>query len=481
MTPRDDQLELLHLARQSLAKNRRILLVASTGVGKTFLAMMMIRSAVQRGKRVLFLCHRRELVRQSSRAFWKAGVPHGLIMAGKAQTANVLANVGVINTVANRMDGLRDPDLIIIDEAHRSVSPSYLALLEQWPNAHVVGLTATPERTDGRGMDIAGYTDIVQARPMRWYIDAGILSEYEIIAPKTSVDLSAVASRGGDYATDQLETALDKPTITGEAVAAYQQFASGKRCMVFCVTIAHSEHTCAQYREHGIPAEHIDGTHSDDEIAAALARFRSGETLILCTVQLAIEGLDIPAIEAVQFLRPTQSVIVYLQAIGRGLRVEPGKKRLIILDQVANWQRHGLPDDVREWSLTGREKRGRKKQTDETVNASQCKQCFAVFRAGATVCPRCGAPVPGAGREAPQVVTGELERIDVDAMRRENRRAQGSARTLADMVALGVRRGMRRPSEWAANVIAAREGRKPTAQDYNAARMALNALRGEHA
>lgn len=481
MILRDDQLELLHRARLSLQQHKRILLVASTGVGKTVLAMEMIRGAIAKGRRVLFLCHRRELVRQSSRAFWKSNVPHGLIMAGKAQTANVLANVGVINTVANRMSGLREPDLIIIDEAHRSVSPSYLALLEQWPNAHVVGLTATPERTDGRGMDIAGYTDIVQARPMRWYIDAGILSEYEIIAPKSSIDLSGVAVRGGDYATDQLESAIDKPTITGEAVAAYKQFAAGKRCMVFCVTIAHSEHTCEQYNAQGIPAEHIDGTHSDDEITAALARFRSGETLILCTVQLAIEGLDIPAIEVVQFLRPTQSVIVYLQAIGRGLRIEPGKERLIILDQVANWQRHGLPDDAREWSLTGREKRGRKKQTDEQVNASQCKSCYAVFRAGTTSCPRCGEPVAGAGREAPQVITGELERIDIDALRREHKRMQGSARTIADMVAVGLRRGMRRPAEWAANVIAAREGRRPNSHDFNAARMALNALRGEHA
>ena len=140
---RDYQEAMIRDARVSLATNKRILLVGPTGCGKTVLALEMIRGAVARGKRVLFLCHRRELVRQSSRAFWNAGVEHGMVMAGKAMTA-VMANVGVINTVANRIDRMRPPDLIIVDESHRSVSPSYLKLFEAWPDAHVVGLTATP-------------------------------------------------------------------------------------------------------------------------------------------------------------------------------------------------------------------------------------------------------------------------------------------------------------------------------------------------
>jgi len=182
----------------------------------------------------------------------------------------------------------------------------------------------------------------------------------------------------------------------------------------------------------------------------------------------------VPAIEVVQFLRPTQSLIVYLQAIGRGLRVEPGKQRLIILDQVANWQRHGLPDDARQWSLAGRVKKKRGEKNETPVSVKQCCQCYAVFRIGPATCPGCGAPVPGGGRDAPETVDAPLVRIDIEAMRRDQRRAQGSARTLSDLVALGIRRGMRRPAEWAAITMAARQGRKPTPAEFSEARQCAN-------
>jgi len=473
---RDYQEAMIRDARVSLATNKRILLVGATGCGKTVLALEMIRGAVARGKRVLFLCHRRELVRQSSRAFWNAGVEHGMVMAGKAMTA-VMANVGVINTVANRIARMQPPDLIIVDEAHRSVSPSYLKLFEAWPDAHVVGLTATPERTDGRGLGEV-YDAIVEGPSMRWLIDNGYLSDYRIIAPVSSVSLDGVTKRAGDYAQDQLEAAVDKPGITGDAVDSYRKYAAGKRCMVFCVTIKHSEHVCAQYNAAGIPAEHVDGSHSDAERDAILARFRAGETLVVCSVQLAIEGLDIPAIEVVQFLRPTASLIVYLQAIGRGLRVEPGKPELIVLDQVANWQRHGLPDDDREWSLAGQTK-SRKQDDAAPLTTRQCPACYYVYRAGLLSCPGCGTPPPMAKREGPREIDGELTEIDKEAMRRTARREQGAARTLADLVALGIRRGLNRPAEWAAITLAARAGRKPRPDEFTTAKQILRGLRDE--
>jgi len=289
------------------------------------------------------------------------------------------------------------------------------------------------------------------------------------------VNLAGIETRAGDYAQEQLATAVDKPTITGDAVSAYRTYCDGKRCMVFCVTIEHSRHVCDHYNANGIRAEHVDGNHTDIERDEILGRFRRGETLVVCSVQLAIEGLDVPAIEAVQFLRPTQSVIVFMQAIGRGMRREPGKSRLIVLDQVGNWTRHGLPDDAREWSLAGRTKRKRGEVSEAAENVKQCAQCYAVFRAGPAVCPTCGHPVPGGGRDAPETVDAPLVKIDIEQMRREQRREQGGARAIADLVALGKRRGMRKASAWAAITYAAREGRKPTKQEYDeAARCAAN-------
>jgi DNA repair protein RadD len=378
----------------------------------------------------------------------------------------------------NRLDRMAPPDLIIVDESHRSVSPSYLEVFAAWPDAHVVGLTATPARTDGRGLGEV-YDHIVTGPSMRLLIDNGYLSDYRLIVPQSAVALDGVTIRAGDYAQNELEQAMDKPTITGDAVRAYKQFAAGKRCMVFCVTVAHSQHVCEQYNAAGIPAEHIDGTNSDTERDAVLQRFRDGNTLVVCSVQLAIEGLDIPAIEAVQFLRPTASLIVYLQAIGRGLRREPGKRECIILDQVANFNRHGWPDEDRQWTLDGRPKRQRGAQDEPPLNVRQCVRCYTVFRPGPTACPTCGAPQEG-GRDAPEVVDGALVELDPAQQRREQRREQGSARTLQEMVALGIRRGMTRPDAWAANVIAAREGRKPNAADYQRARAYRDAWHQTH-
>lgn len=468
---RDYQLSGVGRLRESIQRHRKSILVAATGSGKTRMAIRIMQGAVAQGNRCWFIVHRRELCHQTSRALWDAKLEHGMILPAKGRSPQ-LAQVGTVITAANRIESMpvsQRPRVIIFDECHRSVSASYQRIVEACPDAYIIGLTATPERTDGRGLGEL-YADMVQVQDMAWLIREGYLSRYRLIAPVEGPDLSGVKTKAGDYDTRETEAVMDRPTITGDAIRAYRQYVDGKRCMVFCVSIAHSEHTCAQYNSAGITAEHIDGTHTDKEREAALERFRSGQTLVLCTVQLAIEGLDIPAVEAVQQLRPTQSVIVYLQLIGRGLRVEQGKPELVILDQVNNWKRHGLPDDLREWSLDGRKKRKRKATDDEPdVHIQQCHQCFSIFRKGVTECPNCGAPVEVQGREINQV-DGDLAEVDIEAARRERGREQGRARGLADLVSVGVSRGMKNPSAWAAIVFAQRQGRKPTTSEFAQAR-----------
>lgn len=475
MKLRPYQDRLIDETRQALRSHRRVLMQAPTGAGKTAITVYMMGRAADSGKRSMFIVHQNELLSQTSKALWKQKLEHGMIAAGKS-FSRLPAQVASVQTLVRRLEQYPEPDLVIIDECHRSAASTYQAVLEAYPNAKVIGLTATPQRTDGKGLDDT-YEALVQGPSIRQLIDAGYLSDYEIFAPPSTVDLSGVKTRMGDYDKREVEQAVDKPTITGDAVATYRKHAGGKRCVVMCVSIRHAEHVKESYSAAGVPAEMIEGSMSNREREAVLDRFRKGETLVIANVQLLIEGVDIPAIEVVQWLRPTQSLIIWMQGNGRGLRPSEGKEKLLILDQVGNWSKHGLPDEDREWSLEGRKKGKRKKDDEADVNVQQCKHCFHIFRPGVDTCPACGQAVEVRKKAEIQVVDGELEKIDLEAERKARKRDQGKARDLKELVLLGVRRGMKNPGGWAVNVHCARQGRKPTAKDYQAAKQLLAEVR----
>lgn len=475
MKLRPYQESLINETREQLRRHKRVLLQAPTGAGKTAITVFMMGRAAEAGKRSVFCVHQNELLSQTSKALWQQKLEHGMIAAGK-RLSGLPAQVASVQTWVRRTDQYPEPDLIIIDECHRSASASYQKILEAYPNARVIGLTATPQRTDGKGLDDT-YSAIVQGPSIRQLIDAGYLSDYEIFAPPSTIDLSAVKTRMGDYDKRELEQTMDKPTITGDAVATYKKHAHGKRCVVMCVSIRHAEHVMESYRAAGVPAEMIEGSMTNKERELVLNRFRSGETLVICNVQLLIEGVDIPSIEVVQWLRPTHSLIIWCQGNGRGLRPSPGKDRLLILDQVGNWSKHGLPDEDREWSLEGRKKGRKKKDEEPDVNVQQCKHCFHIFRPGPSVCPACGKPVEVRKQAEIQVVDGELEKIDLEAERKSRKMEQGKSRDLRDLVHLGVRRGMKNPSGWAVHVYCARSGRKPGPSDYQKAKRILSEVR----
>lgn len=475
MQLRDYQSVLIERTRQAMRSHRNVLMQAPTGAGKTALTVFMMATAAKRGKRSIFLVHQSELLQQTSEALWKQHLAHGMICPGKAYS-KLPVQVASVQTLVRRMDKYPEPDLIVIDEAHRAAASTYRKVMEFYTNARVIGLTATPQRTDGKGLDDL-FDTIVEGPPVRSLINAGYLSEYELIAPPIDIDMSSIKTKMGDYDKKELESAVDRPTITGDAVAHYKRHAMGRRCVVMCVSIKHAEHVCAQYKAAGIEAVQIDGKMTNAERKSVIERFRRGEVKVICNVQLLLEGVDIPAISVVQWLRPTQSLIVWLQGCGRGLRPAPGKDKLMILDHVGNWSRHGIPDEDREWSLQGRPK-GRRKQKDEEpdLQIQQCLSCFHVFKTGPDFCPSCGEPLPRKGRPELEVVDGELQKIDVEQIRRERKREQGKARTLEDLVALGMRRGFKKPDAWAAHTMAHRVGKKPTRADFQKARSLMHAL-----
>jgi superfamily II DNA or RNA helicase len=369
-------------------------------------------------------------------------------------------------TLKNRLDRYPAPSLIIVDEAHRALAPSYLAIAEAYPKASIVGLTATPQRTDGKGLGHL-FNDIVLGPSIRYLIQEKYLCDYELFGLPTQGDVSRVPKRGGDFATDELSREMNKPKITGNAVDHYKQHCQGEKAVVMCVDVAHAVAVAEMFNAAGVRSEAIHGGSSDRD--GILTRFESGQTDVLTSVQLLVEGVDLPVISVVIWLRPTMSLVVWMQGNGRGLRPCAGKSHLKIFDHVGNWSRHGLPDTEREWSLESRVKRKRAVSDEPDLSVQVCENCHLAFLSGVRTCPHCQHAVPFRERKI-ETIEGELQRIReaeaIQAERKARRQEQGAAQGLKDLIQIGISRKMKNPAGWAANLVAAREGRRATTRDY---------------
>jgi superfamily II DNA or RNA helicase len=451
---RDYQQRAIDDVRQAIAAgHRRVLLQAPTGSGKTVLMAFMASGAARRGKRTMFVVHRQELLYQASATFDAQGIDHGIIAPGHSMTRDPI-QVASVQTLVRRLDRVAPPDLMIFDEAHHCPSSTWRRVFQRYPEAKMVGLTATPTRLDGRGLDDL-FDVMVRGPGVRELIDTGYLSDYTVYAPPIGIDVSAVRTRAGDFAKEQLAGAVDKPTITGDAVRHYLRFARGRRAIAFCVSIAHSEHVATQFQAVGVTAQHIDGKEDSRRRRRIMERFAAGDIQVLTNCDLVSEGLDVPGVEAAILLRPTQSLSLYLQQVGRALRPQPGKTA-IILDHAGNVLRHGLPDDEREWTLQGRPRKRGKGERPPEVRVTQCPVCFACH-APAPICPACGHVYETQGRDI-EHVEGELERIDADEFRRQRQREVGRARTLEELEAIAETRGYSKG--WAFHIYRARQRKR---------------------
>nr|DAQ54380.1 MAG TPA: Type I site specific restriction modification protein [Caudoviricetes sp.] len=451
-TLRPYQSDLISQARDLIrAGEKSILIQAPTGSGKTALTAHMLGSAAERDHQSWFVVHRRELVRQSARTFYSVGIPHGIVASGFQGAVLQPVQICSVQTLAQRHTRMRRPKLIVWDECHHVAAASWAKIHEAYPDAIHIGLSATPERLDGTGL-ISWFKNIITGPSVSSLIDDGFLAPYRLFAPSRP-DLGGVHTRMGDFVRSEAAAVMDKPSITGDAVAHYRKLAAGKRAVVFCTSIEHSQHVVAQFRAAGFSAEHVDGETNPHDRDAALRRFESGETLILSNVELFGEGVDIPGIEVAILLRPTQSLSLYLQQVGRALRPAPGKTEAIILDHAGNALRHGLPDDDRAWSLDGSKKK-RKARDAADVPVKQCPKCFSVVRSQVMRCV-CGHQWIPQGREVNEVA-GELQEVDPSLLRRQKYREQASAKSLDDLIRLGAARGYRNPRAWALHVFQAR-------------------------
>jgi superfamily II DNA or RNA helicase len=363
--------------------HRRILYAAPTGSGKTVLFVYIVERAVARGNRVCIVAHRLEIVEQISAALTALGVPHGIIMAGRPMT-DAPVQVASVMTLVRRLEAGFAPDLIVPDEAHHVVAGSWLKIIWAAPGARVLGVTATPERLDGKGL--GDVFEHLVVGPSISELTPEFLAPFLAYVPEDPPDLRGVRTLGGDYRPDELAETMGRTVVIQSAVDEYKQLVDGAPAIVFCVDIRHSRMVAERFREAGYRAEHVDGETPSDRRRALIAALGSGELQVLTNCGLISEGVDVPVVKAAILLRPTKSLALYLQQVGRALRPAPGKERALILDHAGNVMAHGMPDDPRGWSLKGREKKNGK----AAPSYKRCPDCGAVNSMAARSCGGCG-------------------------------------------------------------------------------------------
>lgn len=386
LQPRPYQVNAVDSARRFIARGRRrILLVSPTGSGKTVCATMIVEGAIARGRRVLVLAHRAEIIDQTSAKLDAIGVDHGIIQANHwRKRAWCPVQVASVPTLTRRLARKPEADVVILDECHHVSAQSFRAVIDSYPEAILIGLTATPYRTDGRALGDV-FEELIVVAQVRELIDQGFLVQPRFFAP-FNPDLSGVHTTAGDFNQHETQDLMNRPKLIGDIVANWQAKAAGLTTVCFASGIAHSKAITARFQEAGIPAAHLDGTTPMDERKAVLARLASRDIQVLSNCSLLGEGWDLPSLSCCIMARPTESKSLHNQMIGRVLRASPGKPSAIVLDHAGNTIRHGFPTDHQEFSLEGREKR-----TKEALQSVRiCKQCYAAYPARLVECPECG-------------------------------------------------------------------------------------------
>ncbi|HML83304.1 MAG TPA: DEAD/DEAH box helicase [Thiomonas arsenitoxydans] len=331
MKLREYQRDAVVRVANSLAEVDNVLLVSPTGAGKTVMAAEVARTF----SRVLLIAHRRELVEQLRRA---VSGPH--VVASTIQSAHTV------------MDA---PDLIVVDEAHHIVAKSYGDLIARFPGAKILGMTATPQRLDGKPLKKV-FDTVVETPGIEVLQQSGHLVYADEFTPSTRLDLSEIKSTGGDYNLAELGQKVRRVILFGDVIRDYRERAAGESAFAFCVDVAHSKEVAEAFNQAGIPAAHIDGTMSKDVRGAALKDFEEGRVKVLCNCNLLTEGFDAPAASVAIMLRPTKSLATYLQMAGRVLRTAPNKQRAIVLDHARNVLVHGSVNEKRTWHYETRER-----------------------------------------------------------------------------------------------------------------------------
>lgn len=401
------QLALKNKAREAFKNNKRVILLAPCGSGKTVIASSIMQDAIKKGNKVWFIVHRSELMKQANDTLERYGISKKNI------------EVYMVQSLAHKLDKIKEePNLIIVDECQHSSSSTYRKIINQYPNAYILGLSATPTRLTGKPLgDI--YETIISEVTAKQLIEMKYLADYSYYAPELNIDFNNIKIKAGDYDTEDVNRAMSKAKIYGDIIKTYKKLANNKKTILYCASIEYSKKMEKLFSENGYKIKHFDGTTPEKERQQIVEDFRNNKIQMLTNVDLIGEGFDVPDCECVLLLRPTQSLNLFIQSSTRCLR-KNGDKKAIIIDYVNNIQKHGLPTMDRQWSLDKKVKEYDNENDDGTLRIRVCKECFSTFEGG-NVCPYCGAEYELTAIEIQNIKEVQLKKVEEE---RELKRQQ---------------------------------------------------------
>jgi superfamily II DNA or RNA helicase len=461
MQLRDYQEDAINAVRKSFASGSRApVLVSPTGSGKTVMFCYIAEQAALKGNRILILVHRQELLDQTCKSLSMMNLRYAQIAAGRTYDPSVPIVVASVGTLVRRLDTIKKPDLLIVDEAHHAMAGSWKKIIDWVKPNRILGVTATPERLDGKGLKEV-FDDLIRGPEVSSLIERGFLSPVKYFCPPVQFNSKNLRITAGDYNKKDMAEELDKPAIVGDAVKHYKKVAHNQPAICFCVSLKAAHAVALEFQKEGYKWDVIDGTLTPEDRRDLVRKLGSGELHGLSSCEIVSEGFDLPVVSVAILLRPTASVSLHLQQIGRVLRVAPNKPHAIILDHVGNvgsmkdgeWtDKHGIAEEIRDWSLDGRKKK--KGAPKPSGSGSQCPNCFAMHFQKTATCPLCGYTIEVKAREIQQV-DGEL--VEIQQASYKKKHEQGSANTLDALIKIGTQRGYKNPYVWATHVM---NGRK---------------------
>ncbi|WP_154836183.1 DEAD/DEAH box helicase [Staphylococcus pasteuri] len=396
---RDYQNELINGIYQSMSKgNTKIMVVSPAGSGKSITMSEIARRANDKGNRVLFIVHRRELVNQIKETFIANDVDMNL------------CHVGMVQTVSNRIkrNAEPEPSIILVDEAHHGMAKTYLNIFESFPKSYVLAFTATPWRMSGKGFTDV-FQDLILGKTVQWLIDNRRLAPFKYYSVNLMNDDTLKHNSTGDFSSESISLSME-PQVYGDVIENYRKFADGKKTIVYTHNVQSSKEVADKFNDNGYEAKQVDGKTPKAERELAMELFRKGEIKILVNAELYGEGVDVPDCQCVILLRPTESLTLFIQQTMRSMRYQPNKLAIII-DHVGNYRRHGLPNSEHDWYQHFKGSNKKSKESD-AIPIKECPECFSVVESAYTICPSCGFEFPKE-EEKPITVdeSAELEEV----------------------------------------------------------------------